>query len=135
MAKARHNGRVARPPAGHTIATDVIGPLLKTLEEFQLIATFIDGHSRMALVYLLRNRFETEQYMMEAINKISAHFGQPGAKVRCDNANKYTTKLIVKRLGQQAIDGNPTCPHTPEENGVAERYNRTLITRVRATLT
>jgi len=37
-------------------------------------------------------------------------------------------------MGENAITISPTTPHTPQENAVAERISRTLISRVRATL-
>ena len=38
-------------------------------------------------------------------------------------------------FGARAIHLDPTTPHMPEENAVAERLNRTIMARVRATLT
>ena len=57
------------------------------------------------------------------------------ARVRSDNANEYLTKVAESQLGARGIRLDPTCAHTPQENGAAERINRTLMNQVRATLT
>lgn len=50
--------------------------------------------------------------------------------IRIDNA-----KELVK-LGKllSGVQVEPTTPYTPEQNGVAERLNRTLITKARSLL-
>jgi hypothetical protein len=53
--------------------------------------------------------------------------------IRCDNAGEY--KALAKTLERK--DGMTvefTTSYTPEQNGVAERLNRTLTTKIRAML-
>ena len=58
--------------------------------------------------------------------------------LRTDRGTKFVCKETIKILKE--INGNETagaelqlaCPDTPEHNGVAERFNRTLETKVRS---
>ena len=58
--------------------------------------------------------------------------------MRCDQGTEFVCKEIIKVLKE--INGNETagaefllaCPDTPEHNGVAERFSRTLETKVRS---
>lgn len=47
------------PSPGHTLATDLLGPLDNTPEGFRYVATFMDLHSRLVLVFLLRSKGST----------------------------------------------------------------------------
>lgn len=52
--------------------------------------------------------------------------------LRCDNAKEYIK--FQKVIEAEGICVEYTSPYTPEQNGVAERYNRTIIQIVRAML-
>jgi hypothetical protein len=53
--------------------------------------------------------------------------------IRCDNAGEY--KALATRLEREnGVVVEFTTPYTPEQNGVAERLNRTLTTKIRAML-
>ncbi len=42
--------------------------------------------------------------------------------------------MLTELYSASDIYTSPTTPHTSQENGVAERYNRTLLSRLRSTL-
>jgi len=53
-----------------------------------------------------------------------------GLKVKAlwsDNGGEYTSSEFVTYLTQEGIKQELTIPHTPQQNGKAERLNRTLI--------
>ena len=53
--------------------------------------------------------------------------------IRCDNAGEYHASTT--RLRQEnGVVVEFTTPYTPEQNGLAERLNRALTTKVRAML-
>eukprot|EP00171_Calliarthron_tuberculosum_P022201 IDg22201t1 len=71
---------------------------------------------------------------MNALTAIERNFGRKPARIRTKNANEYMTKATLDSLASQAIAIDPTTAYTPQENAVAERVNRTIMQRVRATL-
>ena len=131
---APHRGFTERPPPGHTVVTDIGGPLPKTFGGYEYFITFTELHTRMTVVQLLRRKSDTENALREHIARLGRHFGITPAKIRCDNANEYLTKQILRVFGTQATDIRPTVPHSPQENAIAERLNKTLMNRVRSTL-
>ena len=46
--------------------------------------------------------------------------------MRTDNGGEYVGKEFKKICNDLGIIHETTSPHTPEHNGIAERYNRTL---------
>ena len=54
--------------------------------------------------------------------------------LRSDNGREYVSDEFRSELAKQGILQQLTCPYTPEQNGVAERKNRSLMSIVRCLL-
>lgn len=132
--RAPHNAVAYRPPVGHTIATDLFGPLQPTTEGHQHVLTITEMHTRMRFIVLLKTRAQASNALLDVMKHIEAHTNKRIARVRCDNANEFLTRQVLALDRHHGFDVDPTVPHTPQMNAVAERFNRTLMSRVRATL-
>ena len=55
--------------------------------------------------------------------------------LRSDNGGEYLSDEFQAYLKKEGIEHELTVPRTPEQNGVAERMNRTLVEAVRSMLT
>ena len=62
-----------------------------------------------------------------------ADYGNP-CVLRSDNGNKYTNKKFTKLRTNNKTNKEYTVPETPEQNGVPERYKRTVIGTTRSLL-
>ena len=60
--------------------------------------------------------------------------GQKLKTLRSDNGGEYTSKEFKDHFKEEGIHHEFTIPKTPEQNGVAERVNRTLVECVRSML-
>ncbi|CAI7919851.1 unnamed protein product [Closterium sp. NIES-54] len=60
---------------------------------------------------------------------------KPLAALRTDNGGEYTANAFTDYLSSHSINHQTSLPHTPQQFGVAERVNRTLMDRVRAMTT
>ena len=60
--------------------------------------------------------------------------GEPIMKLRTDNGGEYMSKDFQAYLTSKGIEHQLTIPHSPQQNGVAERLNRTLMESARAML-
>ncbi len=49
-----------------------------------------------------------------------------------DNGSEFINKVMEDYCNEHGISLHTTAPYTPEQNGVAERRNRTIITRARS---
>ena len=54
--------------------------------------------------------------------------------VRSDNGTEYTSEKFNKFCEKEGIEHQLTAPYTPQQNGVIERKNRTLMEMTRCLL-
>ena len=94
--------------------------------------TFIDDYSRKVWVYFLRHKSEVfEQFKLSKVQVEKA----TGRRVRClrsDNGGEYKSMEFKDFCTREGIRRHYTMPYGPEQNGVAERMNRTLTKRARS---
>ena len=93
----------------------------------------MDKYSRYLEVQLLANKIEVLAVFLEF--KAKAENNIKGYKIRifqCDNRLEY--KHLLKYLLKEGIVSQLSPIYTPESNGLPERINRTLITKMRAIL-
>lgn len=60
--------------------------------------------------------------------------GQKVKTLRSENGGEYTSEEFESYLKMEGICHELTVPKSPEQNGVAEHMNRTLIESVRSML-
>ena len=110
------------------IHADVCGPMrVESRKRKRYFATFTDDHSKWCEVYFLRTKDE----VFDAFKKFKAfaekHTGKKICFLQSDNGGEFTGNQFNEFLDQQGIKRRLTAPHTPQQNGVAERKNRTLV--------
>lgn len=112
------------------IHTDVIGPMeTLSIGDARYVATFTDDYSRKTFIYFLKAKSEVPDRFMDfkAFTE-----NQTGKKIKCvrgDNGTEYQKlKAVFKKCG---ILYQTSTPYTPQQNGVAERMNRTLVEKAK----
>lgn len=60
------------------------------------------------------------------VNQSAAKTGHHPVFVRTDGGLEYTESLWLEKLRDSGMAHQITAPYTPEQNGVAERFNRTV---------
>ena len=115
--------------------SDVCGKLRnKSLGGAKYFVTFIDQKTHYAWVYVIKRKDEAFQRFLEWKEMIERESGRK-LKILCtDNRGEYTSNEFQAYLRDNGIKHEMTIPKTPEQNGVAERMNRTLIESTRTML-
>lgn len=90
--------------------------------------------THMTYVAFLKKKSEA----LREFKLVVANMNNQGhGRVRClrtDNGTEYCNKEFKKYLTSSGIEHKPSAPYTPEQNGLAERTNRTLIEKSHAKL-
>ena len=96
------------------------------------IMNFIYDFTRMFWVYLLKAKsqaFDTFiNFHLWIKNEAQLNIGT----LRIDNGGEYTSQDFEKYLQENGIKHQTTVPYNPQQNGVVERMNMTLLNMVRS---
>ena len=117
------------------VHTDVCGKLnVKSLGGAQYFLTFIDDSTHYVWIYVLKRKDEVFTKFCEWKAMVENSTGCKLKTLRSDNGGEYTSAEFTDYLKREGIRHELTIPKTPEQNGVAERMNRTLVEMVRSML-
>jgi hypothetical protein len=107
------------------LVTDVAGPFPMDLHGHQYMVTLRDHASTYIWNDTVATRDQVPNLIVSWVEHIHNTLGKYPKQIRCDNAPEYTSTLrkLIKPMG---ILLAPVAPYSPEQNGEAERVNRTL---------
>uniref|UniRef100_A0A5S6QQU2 Integrase catalytic domain-containing protein n=1 Tax=Trichuris muris TaxID=70415 RepID=A0A5S6QQU2_TRIMR len=88
--------------------------------------TLIDDYSRFTVVRLVKSKDEVTSAIKEYVAKMKNRFGKKPIAFRTDNGKEYVGLELKKYFREEGIEHQRTVPYTPQQNGVAERKNRSL---------
>lgn len=109
------------------IHSDLCGPMqTPTPSGNRYFLTLIDDYSRFTVVRLIKSKDEVPKVVQEYIASMNTRFGRKPIAIRTDNGKEYVTQELKNFLKREGIQHQLTVPYTPEQNGVAERKNRSL---------
>ena len=113
----------------HCEVTDTI-----SREKYRYFVIFIDDKSRYTFVGLSKTKDLVFEKFKEYKCLIENHTGKRIKIFRSDNGTEYCNKVFDEYFKQEGISRQLTVPDTPEQEGVGERCNRTLLDKVRELL-
>ena len=114
------------------VHTDVCGPLeVPSLGGHLYLATYLDDFSKLSIVKPLARKSQVPETTKEVITFMEK---QSGCDLRSDNGTEYLNKDLSSFFESKGVVHQTTVRYTAEQNGAAERLDRTLMKRVRAML-
>ena len=117
------------------IHSDVCGKIgTPSLSGAEYFLTFIDDYTHYTWVYILKRKDQVFERFCEWKALVEKRTGQKMMAFRTDNGGEYTSSEFKAYLAKEGIRHELTVPKTPEQNGVSERMNRTLVESVRSML-
>jgi hypothetical protein len=97
--------------------------------------SFTDDFSRETKIAFLRHKSEAlTAFRQYEANLVRQHSGICIRKLRSDRGGEYLSADFDQYLKDQGIERQLTVHDSPQQNGVAERLNRTLVEHARAML-
>jgi transposase InsO family protein len=98
-----------------------------SLGNFAYYVLFIDDYSRKTWIYFLRTKDDVFNKFQEFKALIENLFERKIKVLRSDNGGEYTSKGFKDFCGEARIKRELTTPYNPQQNGVAERKNRSIV--------
>ena len=113
--------------------SDVCGPIQPaTFDNERYCCTFIDDATGFIQVELTLTRSEVFNCFQRLETQARNFHGRGLRMFLSDNAGEYTSDKFTSYCINNGIVQLTSAAYTPEENGVAERVNRTLLNAARA---
>ncbi|GKD57115.1 retrotransposon protein, putative, ty1-copia subclass [Tanacetum coccineum] len=137
------SGKMARKPYSHQVKrakdllglihTDVCGPFRNVSRQgASYFVTFTDDVSRYGYVYLLKHKHEVFETFKVFQKEVENQLGKTIKSLRSDRGGEYMSQEFLDHLKEHGIIAHRTPPYTPQNNGVSERRNQTLLDMVRS---
>ena len=115
------------------VHTDIAGPFnTPSRTGAHYFITFIDDLSRFICVYSIARKSDAFACFKQYLAWGELTTGRRLKILRSDNGGEYSSMEFKDFLSKRGIQRQTTAPYTPSQNGVAERFNRTLVESARA---
>ncbi|GJZ49158.1 retrotransposon protein, putative, ty1-copia subclass [Tanacetum coccineum] len=114
------------------VHSDLWGPSqVESLGGKRYFLSIVDDYSRRVWVYILRFKHEAFGKFKEWKQLVENQTGRTVKKLRTDNGLEFCNREFEQLCIESGIARHLTVVGTPQQNGVAERMNKTLMDKVR----
>ena len=133
----RHPFSAATPRATRPlerVCTDLMGPLSPSVFRHKYIMVIVDEYTRYAWVFFLKQKSHASQRIKDFFAYAQRQFGRTISCIRSDRGGEFLSEELLSWYERNGIVHELSIRNTPQQNGIAERYNRTLTERARSLL-
>ena len=117
------------------VYTDVCGPMqTHSFGGSRYFITFTDDYSRFSRSYFMKHKAEALDKFKEFKVLAEKESGMTIKALRSDRGGEYMSEEFTDFLKEYGIRAESTAAYSPQQNGVAERLNRTLCEAARSML-
>ncbi|KAM0029839.1 putative RNA-directed DNA polymerase [Helianthus debilis subsp. tardiflorus] len=117
------------------IHADLVGPMqTKSMGGNFYFFLLTDDYTRMSWVYFLNKKSESLEMFKKFKIKVEKESGYSIKALRTDRGGEFVGKAFNDFCALHGIRRDLTAPYTPEQNGIAERKNRTVVEMARCML-
>ncbi|KAD7477744.1 hypothetical protein E3N88_00880 [Mikania micrantha] len=135
--------KVSFPPIGDPKSTgclqmlhmDLFGPVkVMSMAKKKYCLVIVDDYSRFVWTFFLHSKGEVAKSIINFVLYVEKQYSIPVKFVRSDNGTEFRNHILDDFYLSKGIKRQYRIPRTPEQNGVVERKNRTLIEAARTML-
>ncbi|GJX07794.1 putative ribonuclease H-like domain-containing protein [Tanacetum coccineum] len=114
---------------------DLCGPMrVASVNGKKYILVIIDDYSRFTWVKCLRSKDEAPDFIIKFLKMIQVRLKVPVRRIRTDNGTEFVNHTLREYYEKVGISHETSVARSPQQNGVVERRNRTLIEAARTML-
>ncbi|GJR73769.1 putative ribonuclease H-like domain-containing protein [Tanacetum coccineum] len=126
--------RIIRKPL-ELLHMDLFGPVsVESINKKRYCLVVTDDFSRFSWVFFLATKDETSEILCNLIIGLEKQLNHNVKIIRCDNGTEFKNHAMNEFCAKKGIKREFSVARTPQQNGVAERKNRTLIEAARTML-
>nr|GEW88850.1 retrovirus-related Pol polyprotein from transposon TNT 1-94 [Tanacetum cinerariifolium] len=105
-----------------------------TIRQENYILVIVDEYSRYTWVYFLRKKCQAPKIIMSFVRMVENQNDVKVKQIRTDNKIEFRNNKLESFCDEKGISQIFYFPYTPEQNGIAERKDKTLIEAARTML-
>ena len=114
---------------------DLFGPIhVASIGGMSYCLVVTDDFSRYSWVFFLKTKDQTAGILRDLFKQLEKNYSLPIKKIRSDNGTEFKNQYMDELCREMGIIHQFNAPYVPQQNGVAERKNRTLIEAARTIL-
>ncbi|KAJ9561577.1 hypothetical protein OSB04_006737 [Centaurea solstitialis] len=114
---------------------DLFGPVnVQSIGGKKYTLVIVDEYSRYTWVFFLRAKSDAPEEIILFVRKMEKLNNLTVRSIRSDHGTEFKNSTLESFFEQKGISQNFSSVRTPQQNGVAERRNRTLIEAARSML-
>jgi hypothetical protein len=119
----------------HMLHMDLCGPMrVESFNGKKYILVIVDDYSRYTWVKFLRSKDEAPGIIITFLKRIQVLLQAQVRIIRTDNGTEFTNQELRTYIEDVGITHQTSVVRTPQQNGVVERRNRTLVEAARTML-
>lgn len=92
----------------------------------------VDDFSRYMWLLLLRTKDQAAQAIIDVQARAEVESARKLNTLRTDHGGEFIAQAFAKHCAQQGVQRHLTVPYTPQQNGVVERRNQTVMVMARS---
>nr|GEX03478.1 hypothetical protein [Tanacetum cinerariifolium] len=119
----------------NTLHMDLCGPIrVQTINVKKYFLVIIDDYSRFTWVKFLRSKDETSEFIIKFLKQIQVSLNKTIRYIRTDNGIEFFNQVLTEYYESVGIFHQKLVLRTPQQNGVVEIRNHTLVEAARIML-
>nr|GEV19038.1 putative ribonuclease H-like domain-containing protein [Tanacetum cinerariifolium] len=131
--KTKHVSSVNQPL--YRLHMDLFGPtFVKSMNKKSYCLVITDDYSRFTWVFFLATKDKTSPILKTFITGLENQLSLKVKVIQSDNGTEFKNNDLNQFCLMKGIKREFSVPRTPQQNGIAERKNRTLIEAARTML-
>lgn len=120
---------------GDLVFSNIWGPArVESLQHNTYFITFTDAATHSSFVMFMKSRTTTLDRFKQLEKLFETQFQKRIKVLHADNAREYTEEAFKAYAAERGIVIWTTAPYLPQQNGISERINHTLVERARPML-
>ncbi|KAI7952262.1 hypothetical protein MJO29_007893 [Puccinia striiformis f. sp. tritici] len=114
---------------------DLVGPISPSSNGgAKYFLTLVDQHTGYINVTILKEKSDTPEAISQFKTFYEKQTGKSIKKLITDGGGEFCNKTLSNILEESGVQHNISPPYTPQQNGIAERANRTILNMTRCIL-
>nr|GFA64666.1 ribonuclease H-like domain-containing protein [Tanacetum cinerariifolium] len=119
----------------HLLHMDLCRPMrIASINEKRYVLVIVEDYSRYTWVHFFRSKDEAPEVIIKFLKRIMVLLQSPVIIIRTDNGTEFKNKVLKEYFDTVGISHQMSSVRTPQQNGVVERRNQTLVEAARTML-